>query len=482
MTQKINQSVMVRFAPSPTGKLHLGGARTALFNWLYARSKNGTFLLRIEDTDKVRSKHEFVDQICESLNWMGCRWDEELIFQSQRNELYAKTLDVLVQSGNAYPCFCDKEELAHIRSEREIAGLGYSYPGNCRSLSEEEIKVKLETNTPNVIRIKIPEGETRFSDSIYGDISIRNNELDDFIVARTDGSPTYNFTVVVDDNDMGITHVIRGEDHISNTPKQIILYNALGYDIPQFAHLPMILGTDKKRLSKRHGATGVQEFRDQGFLSSALVNYLALLGWNPGTEQELFSSAGLIKEFSLDRVLKKGAVFDNRKLEWINQQTILKMENDDILEFVQSIESNWGEGHSDEYLLSVIELMKPRCKTFIELIDSSNYFFTDPIEYDPKTARKRWDNLDVNELVKEYKECLEKINDWTNDTVESELRNLIDKKELNPAKLIHPVRLAISGTGAGPSLFQMMEVLDKETCIRRLKKAVDSLPIEKNIN
>ena len=479
MAQDIKQSVRVRFAPSPTGQLHLGGARTALFNWLFARSYNGQFLLRIEDTDKFRSRQEFVDQICESLNWMGCRWDEDLKFQSKRNELYECKLQVLLESGNAYRCFCKKDKLANIRSEREKAGMGYSYPGTCRSLNNNEIKVKLESNVPNVIRIKIPEGETKFSDSIYGDISVNNSELDDFIVARTDGSPTYNFTVVADDNDMSITHVIRGEDHISNTPKQIILYEALGYNIPQFAHLPMILGEDKKRLSKRHGAMGVQEFRDKGFLNSALVNYLALLGWNPGTEQELFSSEELTQEFSIDRVHKKGAVWDNQKLEWINQQTILRMENDDILVQILNIDSQWGEKQKEETLISVIELMKPRSKTFVEFIDSTDYFFKDPKEYDPKTMRKRWKNSDVNELVNEYIQYLETVEEWTVENVEIELRNLSDRKKISPAKLIHPVRLALSGTGAGPSLFHMMKVLGKDICVRRLKKAVDSLPIEK---
>lgn len=480
MIENSHQSVRVRFAPSPTGQLHLGGARTALFNWLFARSHNGKFLLRIEDTDKVRSKQEFVDQICESLKWMGCDWDEALVFQSERNKLYSETLEVLLQSGHGYRCFCDKEDLAKIRREREKAGLGYTYPGTCRSLSSEDIKVKLETNATNVVRIKIPEGETTFSDSIYGEISVKNSELDDFIVARTDGSPTYNFTAVVDDNDMGITHIIRGEDHISNTPKQIILYHALGFDIPQFAHLPMILGPDKKRLSKRHGATGVQEFRAQGFLSSALVNYLALLGWNPGTEQELFTIDELVNEFSLDRIHKKGAVFDDQKLEWINQQTILKMENEEILETIKSINLNWGDDRSQDYLLSVIELMKPRSKTFIELIESSHYFFEDPSEFDPKTMRKRWKNSEVNELVSDYIECLEQIEDWSSENVEAGLRKLSDEKEVNPAKLIHPVRLALSGTGAGPSLFHLMDVLGKETCIRRLKRAVELFPIFDN--
>ena len=476
---KIQTNPRVRFAPSPTGELHLGGARTALFNWLFARSYKGQFLLRIEDTDKVRSRQKFVDQICESLIWIGCRWDGDLVFQSKRNELYKSELEVLLKSGNAYRCFCDKEELANIRRKREQAGLGYSYPGLCRSLNKNEIKVKLKDNTPNVIRIRIPEGQTRFLDSIYGDISVNNSELDDFIVSRTDGSPTYNFTVVADDKDMNITHVIRGEDHISNTPKQIILYEALGYDIPQFAHLPMILGEDKKRLSKRHGATGVQEFRDKGFLNSALVNYLALLGWNPGTEQELFSSEDLTQKFSIDRVHKKGAVWDNQKLEWINQQTILRMANDDILVQILNIDSQWGEKQKEETLLSVIELMKPRSKTFVEFIETTDYFFNDPKKYDSKTMRKRWKNSDVNELVNEYIKCLETADGWTVENVEVELRNLSDRKNISPAKLIHPVRLALSGTGAGPSLFHIMEVLGKEICVRRLKKAVDSLPIEK---
>ena len=478
MTEKINQTVRVRFAPSPTGQLHLGSARTALFNWLFARSHNGKFLLRIEDTDKVRSKQEFVNQICDSLQWMGCEWNGELIFQSKRNVLYAKALEKLVKSGNAYHCFCDKDELAKIRFEREKVGLGYSYPGTCRALNKNDVIVKLENNTPNIIRIKIPQGETKFSDSIYGDISVNNNELDDFIVARTDGSATYNFTAVVDDNDMGITHVIRGEDHISNTPKQIILYEALAYDIPQFAHLPMILGGDKKRLSKRHGASGVQKFRDQGFLNYALVNYLALLGWNPGTEQELFSPEELIQEFSIDRVQKKGAVWDNQKLEWINQQTMLKMENDDILVQIRDINLQWGEKQLEETLLPIIELMKPRSKTLVELIDTTDYFFHGPTEYDPKTMRKRWKNSDVNELVNEYRECLDNVEEWTVENVEVELRNLSDRKNINPAKLIHPVRLALSGIGAGPSLFHMMEVLGKDICVKRLEKAVDLLPFE----
>ena len=478
MNNNIKQSVRVRFAPSPTGNLHLGGARTALFNWLFAKSHGGRFLLRIEDTDQVRSKEEFVAQICESLKWMRCNWNGEMVFQSSRNQLYKNEIEKLILSNSVYHCFCDKDKLAIVRMEREKAGLGFSYPGTCRKLSSDRVKDLLKENSAYVIRVKIPKGKTTFKDTVYGNITVDNKQLDDFIIARSDGSPTYNLTVVVDDNNMNITHIIRGEDHISNTPKQIILYNLLGYKIPQFAHLPMILGPDKKRLSKRHGATGVQEYRDKGFLSSAMVNYLALLGWNPGTEKEIFTEEELLSDFSIDRVLKKGAVFDNQKLEWINQQTILKMEAMKILDLILSIDKDWGKEKTKEYLVVVIDLLKPRCKTINDLIDSSLYFFSEPLDYDKKVMRKRWKTKDVNKLVSAYIEGLQIITQWKNEVIELSLRSLAEKKEINPSKLIHPVRLAISGTGAGPSLFHMMEVLGKVICIKRLKKAVDLLPIK----
>ena len=281
MTDMISSKV--RFAPSPTGELHIGGARTALFNYLFAKHHNGKFFLRVEDTDRERSKDEFTDQICESLNWLGLHWDGEILFQSNRIKEYQSAIQTLLSGGNAYRCFCSKDLLEKSRAE----GV-YQYPRTCRNLNENEIRKHLNSGENYVIRIKIPEGQTSYNDIIYGHVTVNNSEIDDFIIARSDGSPTYNLVVVVDDHSMGITHVIRGEDHISNTSKQIQIYKALGFDIPVFAHLPMILGPDKKRLSKRHGAPGVQQFKNDGYLPDALLNYLVLLGWNPDSEQEIF--------------------------------------------------------------------------------------------------------------------------------------------------------------------------------------------------
>ena len=292
----------LRFAPSPTGQLHLGGARTALSNYLYAKKNGGQFLVRIEDTDIERSKKEHIDQICNSLQWLGLNWDEELIYQSKRREYYSNSLEDLLSSGKAYRCFASKEELDQIRKETG----SYHYNGLWRNKSDDDINRELEKKTPFTIRIKSPnQGHTVFDDMIYGSISISNAEIDDFIISRSDGSPVYNFTNVIDDQSMKITHVVRGEDHISNTPKQILIYKAFNWEPPIFAHLPMILGEDKKRLSKRHGATGVQSYRDEGFQPEALLNYLALLGWNPGTEEEIMDLEQLVSKFDISRVQKK---------------------------------------------------------------------------------------------------------------------------------------------------------------------------------
>ena len=328
----------VRFAPSPTGELHLGGARTALFNFLFAKSKEGKFLLRIEDTDSERSKKKFTDQICDSLSWLGLEWDDELVFQSKRNSIYKHSIKTLLNTGNAYRCFASKKELDEIRQKSS----SYHYPGIWRYKEKQEINRELETGKPYTIRLKTSnEGETQFDDIIYGSISINNSEIDDFIIARSDGSPVYNLTNVIDDKDMGITHVIRGEDHISNTAKQIMIYNAFGWEVPFFAHLPMILGEDKKRLSKRHGATGLQVYRDEGYQPEALLNHLALLGWNPGDEEEIMTISQLISKYDLSQVQKKGAVFDYKKLNWISSQHLSNQKNINILNNIRSIDSKW---------------------------------------------------------------------------------------------------------------------------------------------
>lgn len=466
----------VRFAPSPTGQLHLGGARTALFNWLFARKFGGKFLLRIEDTDKLRSKQEYTDQICDSLKWLGLDWDEEIVYQSTRIDLYKSAIEKLLEKGNAYRCFCSKEKIAEERKQAEMSGSGYYYSGTCRNLDEKLVQANIKNDQPFSVRISVPEGYTEFDDSIYGNIRVNNKEIDDFIIARTDGNPVYNLVVAIDDNDMKITHIIRGEDHISNTPKQLMIYNALNYPIPEFAHLPMILGPDKKRLSKRHGATGVQEYRDQGYLASALINYLALLGWNPGTEQEIFSADELINTFSIERVQKKSAVFDDRKLQWMSGQHIYKKSASEILNSIRFNDPDWRKTNDENYVLKVIELMKERVKSLRDMQEMTEMFFDDPNNYDEKAVKKKWKDNTINDLIAKFEKSLEEIDLWDAEQIEIALRSLAEHENISAGKIIHPTRLALSGTGSGPSLFAMMELLGKETCLRRLQKAVKILP------
>lgn len=466
----------VRFAPSPTGELHLGGARTALFNYLYAKNNDGNFLLRIEDTDKQRSKQEYTDQICESLKWLRLDWDEEIVYQSQRTQLYKKAVEQLVGSGNAYHCFCTKEKITDDRRQAEQKGGAYLYPQTCRYLDKKDVKDRIESGEEYSIRIKIPQGRTSFSDKIYGHIDIDNTQLDDFIIARTDGSPVYNLVVVVDDSVMGITHVIRGEDHVSNTHKQIIIYMALELAVPQFAHLPMILGPDKKRLSKRHGATGVQEYKDKGYLSQVMTNYLALLGWNPGTDQEIFNIDQLVSEFSIERVQKKSAVFDEKKLEWVNKQHIQQRSSSELYLDIKSINNNWILDKDNNYLLKVIDLMKERVNNLNDFETISKYFFEDPTEFEGKAVRKRWKDSSVNHLMQKFVRKLNNIDKWNHKNIEQALRKLAEEDDLSAGEIIHPTRLAVSGVSSGPSLFDMMVLLGKDVCIRRIEKALSNLP------
>jgi len=461
----------VRFAPSPTGELHLGGARTALFNYLFAKHHKGQFFLRVEDTDRERSKDIFTDQICESLKWLELQWDGEIIFQSNNIDEYQSAIQTLLSSGLAYRCFCSKDTLEKSRAE----GI-YQYPKTCRNLDADELSKHLNSGESYVVRIVIPEGETSYNDIIYGPVSVNNSEIDDFIIARSDGSPTYNLVVVVDDQAMDITHVIRGEDHVSNTSKQINIYKALGFDTPVFAHLPMILGPDKKRLSKRHGAPGVQQFKDDGYLPDALLNYLALLGWNPDSEQEIFVLDELISKFELGQVHKKGAVYDEKKLNWISGQHMQRLGNKNILDGIQAIEPLWGNGFELQYRYTVIELLKVRAKSIIEFMDQSIYFFNDPKNYDPKSVKKNWPDQSVNDFINTFKDKLDTIEKWESEIIEKELRGVAETFELSAGKIIHPVRLALSGVAYGPSLFAILELLGKETCIRRLTKVLKIFP------
>ena len=453
--------INVRFAPSPTGELHLGGARTALFNWLYANHTGGKFFLRIEDTDKERSKQEYVDQICESMKWLGLDWDGPLVFQSQREKDYHNAVQKILKEGNAYRCFCSKDKLDEERKAADKERRIYRYGQTCQNMESAEEMDRLNRGESFTVRLKVPDGETSYTDHIYGPITVENSEIDDFIIARSDGSPTFNFVCVLDDNAMGITHVIRGEDHVPNTPKQIIIYRLFGFQEPEFAHLPMILGPDKKRLSKRHGAPGVQQFRDEGYLPDALINYLGLLGWNPDTEQEIFSREDLVELFDISQVQKKGAVFDEKKLHWVSGQHLFRLSNDEVLQHMEEVFPDWGSGADENYLLEVISSLKERVRSLSELKSLSSFYFEDPDTYEEKASRKRWKDESVNQSVAAYLSSLEGIHDWSEDKLELALRQTAEKLDLSSGKLIHPVRLALTGIGFGPSLFELMQILGK---------------------
>ena len=475
----MNKSPCVRFAPSPTGKLHLGGARTALFNWLYAKNNGGNFFLRIEDTDRERSKQEYTDQILNSLEWLGLEWSEPLIYQSKRNLIYKEEVQKLLDNGRAYRCFLTKEELQVAREKAKKEGGEFRVPKTYRDLSLDDQKGLINSGQSFTIRLKIPsKGSTFFEDKIYGKINVNNNEIDDFIIVRSDGSPTYNFTVVVDDNNMCINYVIRGEDHISNTPKQILIYSALNYPVPDFAHLPMILGSDKKRLSKRHGAAAVEDFREQGYSVDALLNYIAMLGWNSDSEDELFSLEDLISKFDINKIQKKGAVYDEKKLHWVAGQHMIRKSEKNLLNEIREDDPNWQKHSKDTYIFSVLKLMKIRAKTLNELKEVCAYFFSDPKDFDENAIIKRWKDKSVNKLINNFITRLEKLSNWSQKDLDESLRDTAQEMAVSAAKLIHPVRLAVSGQSHGPGLFELIELLGKMTTLRRLRKALDIFPLK----
>ena len=466
-----NSSIKVRFAPSPTGELHLGGTRTALFNWLFAKKQDGKFFLRIEDTDLKRSKEKFTEQILDSLEWLGLHWDQPLMYQSQRMDIYKERVKDLLKSGKVYRCYCSKNDLQSARD----AG-NYLYPGTCRNLSDEDTKWRLNQSQSFTLRLKLPKGETTYQDLIYGDIHAEHKELDDFIIVRTDGTPTYNFSAVIDDHDMEITHVIRGEDHVANTPKQILLYQALGYNEPVFAHLPMILGPDKKRLSKRHGAPGVQNFKDDGYLPESLLNYLALLGWNPGTEEEIFSLQQLVENFDLKQVQKKGAVWDEKKLHWLSGQHVMNTPTDMLLESIRTIDPDWGKGSEISFLISIIEMLKVRSKSLHDFFQQSDYFFNDPASFTAEELKKGWKDETVNQTIEILLNKMATISNWREEDLEKEIKSFAEDQELGLGKIIMPIRLAVCGTLNGPSIFEILELLGRDTSLHRIETALEKLP------
>ena len=453
--------VRTRFAPSPTGLLHIGGARTALFAWLYAKTNSGSCLLRIEDTDKERSKHEFTDEIINSFNWMGVNFDEDVVYQSKNHDRHLSVAKELLKSGKAYVCDCSKERLDQLRKEQQEQGLNPKYDGKCRDLSLSE-----SDNT--VIRFKNPkDGSVVFQDLIKGEIEFRNEEMDDFIIVRSDGAPTYNLCVVVDDLDMKISHVIRGDDHINNTPKQINVFKALKVEPPTYGHVPMILGEDGKRMSKRHGAVGVSEYRDMGILPQAFMNYLARLGWSLG-DQEIFTYDELVNNFSSGNLNTAPASFSLDKLTWYNKEYINEMEFTDLVDLIPSEDIN-----NDQYSKDVIELVRDRCNSLNDFSTEAQYFYNKPEAFREEDRTKAIKENTLN-LLSSLRERLSDLTEWKSDSIQEEIKTFVYEQEIGFAKIGIPLRLSLTGSLNSPSIDKVCELLGKEEVIERIDFAIKS--------
>ena len=455
-------NLRVRFAPSPTGYLHIGGARTALFNYLLARKEKGTFVLRIEDTDVARSTQESTDAILQAMDWLGLKYDEGPYYQSQRFDLYREKIQNLVDRGLAYRCYCTAEELEEKRQSAQAEGRKPKYDGTCRERADQP-------DQPYVIRFRATqEGDTSFDDRIKGKITFSNDELDDLILQRTDGTPTYNFVVVVDDATMRINLIVRGDDHINNTPRQIQLYQALGYEVPEFAHVPMILGDDKTRLSKRHGATSVMAYKEMGYLPEAMVNYLVRLGWSYG-DQEIFSLEDLIEKFSLDNVGRSAGVFNPGKLLWLNEHYIKTGDPARLGKLLgEFIEAKGLDPTTGPPLPEVARTLRERAKTLVEMADGAAFYYTKELEFDGKAVAK-FLTEDKVPVFKDLIAGLEPIEEWTHESIEGVFNQVMDAHDLKLGKVAQPVRVALTGGTTSPSIYEVIEVLGRETTLRRLK-------------
>lgn len=479
--------VRVRFAPSPTGYLHIGGARTALFNWLYARKMGGKLILRIEDTDIARLKEDSVSQILTSLKWLGLDWDEGPekggpcgpYYQSERFDLYKKYCDQLLEEGKAYYCFCTPEELEAEREKQRQAKQPFRYARTCREIPLEEAKARIAAGEKPSVRIKIPnEGNVIVHDLIHGDVTFSLDQYDDFVIMKSNGIPTYNFAVVVDDHLMGMTHVMRAEEHLSNTPKQLLVYEALGWEPPKFGHMSMILAPDRSKLSKRHGATSVEEFRSQGYVAPAIVNYLTLLGWGPGDEREIFCLEETVKLFELEQMSKKAAIYDTKKLTWMNGQYLTDLPLAAILPevkpfFVKAglVDEAWLEAN-EAYFAQLIDTVRVRVKTLQEVVDASTYFFHDLEGYDEKGVAKHF-KPEAIELLEKCKAALAADEVFDLASTEAIYNKISEENGLALGKVIHPTRLALTGRTVSPGMFDVMVLLGKEKTLARLEAAID---------
>src|SRR5512133_1847226 len=484
----MDKKIRVRFAPSPTGYLHVGGARSALFNYLFAKKTGGTFILRIEYTDQNRFVENACKEIYDSLKWMGLDWDEGPgvggnfgpYIQSERLDIYRKYAQELLDKGHAYRCFCTPDRIASVREAQEKAKQPAGYDKSCRNLSREEIQENLDKGLSFVIRFKIPAGRTvAFNDRIRGNIEYNSDILDDLVLIKTDGFPTYHMANVVDDHLMEISHVLRGDEWIASTPRHVLIYEAFGWQHPEFAHLPVILSPDGGKLSKRKGAASVMDYKRGGFLPDALFNFLAFLGWSPGDDREKMPKAELIDACSLDQVSPKASVLDEKKLEWMNGLYMAECSTNVIMNEVLPvwIEKGWisaTTSPSDPRLASIVDMMKVRSKRLTELADNAFYFFVDPVEYEEKAAKKNFKPASKTLLETIHME-LAASNDFSHGSLEALYRTIAEKTGVSSGQLIHPTRLSISGVSFGPGLFELMVLLGKETVQRRIENAIKKI-------
>jgi glutamyl-tRNA synthetase len=474
----------LRFAPSPTGYLHVGGARTALFNWLYVKHFGGQFLLRIEDTDKARSTDESTRAIFEGLQWLGLTWDEEVVYQGANIERHRADAFRLLENGAAYRDFTSQEELEERRQATIARGEIFKFKREWAALSPEEEQRRLERGDPYAIRFKIPDldGVTEWNDLVHERIAFPNKDLDDFVILRSDGTPTYNLAVVSDDIAMRITLVMRGDDHISNTPKQILLYRALGAQVPQFAHLPMIHGLDGKKLSKRHGATAVGDYQHQGLLPQAMLNFLALLGWSPGGDREVMTIDEMIALFSPDGLQRKAAIFDPKKLEWMNGQHLSMMPIEQLEPIVTralvaaKLTTEEAVRSNHTWYMKLIDLLRVRSRVIDDIVRQAGPYFNDTIAYDPDAVAKQWKDKDsAKEILVAAGETLAGVESWDEPTLETALRTLAEARGIAAGKIFQPLRVALTGLTVSPGIFEVLVLLGKEQTLRRVQQAIGFL-------
>ena len=468
-------TVRTRFAPSPTGSLHIGGARTAIFNWLFARHAGGEFILRIEDTDRTRSTEESIQEITQAMEWLGLDWDEGPFRQSDRLDIYQKLANELLESGKAYKCYVTPEELEEKRKEAQSTGEVLRY-------KREWAKVNEGVDNPYAIRLQTPdEGTIEVQDLLRGTVTFDAKEVDDFIILKRDGFPTYNFAVVVDDATMKITHVIRGDDHLINTPRQVLIYNALSYEIPKIAHVSMILGSDNKRLSKRHGATSVVAYKDRGYLPEAIINFLSRLGWSYG-DQEIFSKTELIEKFTLDNVGKSAAVFNEEKLDWLNGWYIRNKPPQEIAQLVIPLLKEKGlEVELDEKLIKIIKELSQRAKTLLDITNTINYFYTEEIEYEEK-AKNKFLKTENKPVLQDLVDKLSNLSNFNIAETHKVFDRVMEERELKLGKIAQPVRVALTGGTISPGIFEVMDILGKDEVLKRLNAAIYVIPNEESSN